>query len=96
MATLVLFYTVDKWNEWFNPMIFIRKQNLQPLQIVLRSIVNDLTANSATAMVETEELVFTFGMKMAAVILTMLPIMLFFPFLQKHFAKGIMVGAIKA
>ena len=95
MATLTLFYTVDKWNEWFNPMVFIRRGNIQPLQLVLRSIVYDMAATSV-GLENPEDMVFTNGMKMAAVFVTMLPVMCVFPFLQKHFAKGIMVGAIKA
>jgi putative aldouronate transport system permease protein len=97
VATLTLFYTVDKWNEWFGAMIFIRRNSLQPLQLVLRSIVFDsiTTTENAAAMVMIER-PFTMGIKMAAVIVTMLPIMLIYPFLQKHFAKGVMVGAIKA
>jgi putative aldouronate transport system permease protein len=97
VASLTLFYTVDKWNEWFGAMIFIRRNSLQPLQLVLRSIVFDsiTTTENAAAMVLIER-PFTTGIKMAAVIVTMLPIMLVYPFLQKHFAKGVMVGAIKA
>jgi putative aldouronate transport system permease protein len=97
VASLTLFYTVDKWNEWFGAMIFIRRNSLQPLQLVLRSIVFDsiTTMENASAMVYIER-PFTTGIKMAAVIVTMLPIMLVYPFLQKHFAKGVMIGAIKA
>jgi putative aldouronate transport system permease protein len=97
LATMTLFYTVDKWNEWFNAMIFIRRGAIQPLQVVLRSIVMDSAAqgqlNTNVAMVDRA---FTSGIKMAAVMVTMLPIMCVYPFLQKHFAKGILVGAIKA
>jgi putative aldouronate transport system permease protein len=97
VASLTLFYTVDKWNEWFGAMIFIRRNSLQPLQLVLRSIVFDsiTTMENAASLVYIER-PFTTGIKMAAVIVTMLPIMLVYPFLQKHFAKGVMVGAIKA
>ncbi|MDR2103145.1 MAG: carbohydrate ABC transporter permease [Treponema sp.] len=97
VATLTLFYTVDKWNEWFGAMIYIRKSTLQPLQLVLRSIVFDsiTVTQNASAMVMIER-PFTMGIKMAAVVITMLPIMCIYPFLQKHFAKGVMVGAIKA
>jgi putative aldouronate transport system permease protein len=97
IATMTLFYTVDKWNEWFNAMIFIRRGAIQPLQVVLRSIVMDSAAqgqlNVNAAMIDRA---FTSGIKMAAVMVTMLPIMCIYPFLQKHFAKGILVGAIKA
>lgn len=97
IATILLFCSVDKWNEWFNAMIFIRKNDLQPLQLVLRSIVLDSQVLDAqSAQVTIEERPFTNGIKMAAVIVTMVPVMCVFPFLQKHFAKGVMVGAVKA
>lgn len=99
IATILLFYTVDRWNEWFNPLIFIRRADLIPLQLVLRSIVMDaqlarMIQAQAGAVVQVD--FFADGMRMAAVLVTMLPIMLVFPFLQKYFVKGIMVGAIKA
>jgi putative aldouronate transport system permease protein len=94
---MILFYTVDKWNEWFNAMIFIRKMNIQPIQLVLRSIViESQVADEMSAQVSLNERSFTNGIKMAAVIITMLPIMCVYPFLQKHYAKGVIVGAIKA
>jgi putative aldouronate transport system permease protein len=97
IATLTLFLTVDKWNEWFNAMIFIRRNNMQPLQNVLRSIIIDAqTATEVSSSIEISNRPNTQGVKMAAVIVTMLPIMCIYPFLQKHFAKGIMVGALKA
>lgn len=99
VATITLFYAVDRWNEWYNAMIFIRKTSMQPLQVVLRSIVIDSqvfdkVAATAAAAVEQER--FSNGIKMAAVMVTMVPIMCVFPFLQKHFVKGMLVGAIKA
>ncbi|MDR2785125.1 MAG: carbohydrate ABC transporter permease [Treponema sp.] len=97
LATITLFYTVDKWNEWFNAMVFIRNASIQPLQLVLRSIVLDsVTASQTATTVTLLERPFPVGIKMAAVMITMLPIMCIYPFLQKHFAKGMMVGAIKA
>jgi putative aldouronate transport system permease protein len=97
IATITLFYSVDRWNEWFNAMIFIRDKTMAPLQLVLRSIVMDAAiVDSASSVVDVGETSFTNGIKMAAVLATMLPIMCVFPFLQKHFAKGVMIGAIKA
>lgn len=97
IATVVLFYAVDKWNEWFFPMVFIRKSSIQTLQLVLRSMILDSQLqDELSAQVAIEERPFTNGIKMAAVIVSMLPIMCVYPFLQKHFAKGVMVGAIKA
>lgn len=97
IATVCLFYTVDKWNEWFYAMVFIRKASMQPLQLILRAIVFDSqVADQMSAQVSIQDRSFTSGIKMAAVVVTMLPIMCIYPFLQKHFAKGVMVGAIKA
>jgi len=97
IATVTLFYSVDKWNEWFNAMVFVRKAEIQPLQLILRSMILDSqVANEAAATVAIEDRSFSSGIKMAAVVVTMLPIMCVYPFLQKHFAKGVMVGAIKA
>ena len=99
IATITLFYTVDRWNEWYNAMIFIKSPNMQPLQLVLRSIVlesqmMDKISATGTAVIDKER--FVSGMKMAAVVVTMLPVMCVFPFLQKYFVKGVMVGVIKA
>ena len=97
IATIILFYAVDKWNEWFNAMVFIRDADIQPLQLILWSMILDSqVADEASAIVSIEDRSFTNGIKMAAVVVSMLPIMCVYPFLQKHFAKGVMVGAIKA
>ncbi|MEH7414496.1 carbohydrate ABC transporter permease [Neobacillus drentensis] len=95
IATMTLFYAVDRWNEWFNAMIFIRRGDLIPLQLALRSIVIDSQMSEQMNVSNVQVERFSEGMKMAAVIVAMLPIMCVFPFLQKYFAKGMLVGAIK-
>lgn len=96
LATLTLFYMVDRWNEWYNALIFIHDNSIIPLQVVLRSIVMESNISSNTSSEQAAVRNFDMGIKMGAVMLTSLPIMCVFPFLQKHFAKGVMVGAIKA
>lgn len=99
LATIVLFYAVDRWNEWYNSMIFLVTPGKFTLQLVLRNIVINSEMQGAAAAsgnVSASGATFSMGIKMCAVIMTMLPIMCVYPFLQKHFAKGIMVGAIKA
>lgn len=99
LATIVLFYAVDRWNEWYNSMIFLTTPSKFTLQLVLRNIVINSEMQGAAASsgnVSASAAQFSMGIKMCAVIMTMLPIMCVYPFLQKHFAKGIMVGAIKA
>ena len=95
IATMTLFYAVDRWNEWFNAMIFIRRGDLIPLQLALRSIVIDSQMSEQMNVSNVQMEKFSEGMKMAAVIVAMLPIMCVFPFFQKYFAKGMLVGAIK-
>lgn len=101
IATVTLFYAVDRWNEWFNAMVFIRNTEMTPLQLVLRSIVIEAQMVDSSAlggsMAASESMSrFAQGMKMAAVFVTMAPIMVVYPFLQKYFVKGVLVGAIKA
>lgn len=98
IATVTLFYAVDRWNEWYYSLIFIRNAKIQPLQLILRNIVIDsqVRAQAASAGALLEEYKFTDGLKMCAVIVTMLPVMCIFPFLQKYFVKGVLIGAIKS
>ncbi len=96
MATMLLFFTVDRWNEWFNAMVFLRDNNQWPLQLVLRSIVNQPMIDFSVTTSALKNAVFSDGVKMAAVVVTMLPVMLVYPFVQKHFMKGIMLGGVKA
>jgi len=94
IACILLFYSVDRWNEWFNAMVFIRRPGMIPLQLVLRNIVMD---QSIAVTLSIEDLpVFSIGIQMATVIVTIIPVMCLFPFLQKYFVKGIMIGAVKA
>lgn len=95
IATVFLYYLVDRWNEWYNAMIMVRDTANTPLQLVLRNIVLD-SQNLDNIMTESVEL-FTFsaGIKMGAVVVTVIPVMCIYPFLQKYFTKGIMIGAVK-
>ena len=98
LATIILFYSVDRWNEWYNSMIFIRDVKMYPLQLVLRNIVinSEIADNINVGAAGVVGSQFVMGIKMAAVMMTMIPVMCVYPFLQRHFVKGIMVGAIKA
>lgn len=96
LATVLLFYAVDRWNEWFNAMILLRRQDLIPLQLVLRNIVIDSSIVDSMSIAGPRIPRFTEGIQSATIMVTMLPIMCFFPFLQKFFVKGIMIGAVKA
>jgi putative aldouronate transport system permease protein len=101
LATIGLFYAVAYWNEWFWATIFISKPDLMPLQLVLRGILSQMLqvldpqaavdqALQAQQVVPPVEV-----LRMAAIIVSILPITLVYPFLQKYFVKGVMIGAIK-
>lgn len=97
IATLSLYYGVNRWNEWYHGMLFVNSTELMPLQLVLRNIVQDankfLQGNTAAvANVKT----FSEGIKMASVVATMFPIMLLYPFLQRYFLTGLTLGAVKS
>ena len=98
IATIALFYAVDKWNEWWGSMLYLNRSRDYPLQLILQNIVNTfqmLEDNVSQDALEHIQNAFSMGIKMAAVVLTMLPIMLVFPFLQRYFVKGITLGAVK-
>ena len=92
LATVGLFFAVGNWNTWYNAMLFIEKGSYKPLQLVLREMI--VTSSSS---IETpgQVKVYAEGLKMASVFFTIVPMMCFYPFLQKFFVKGLVVGAIK-
>lgn len=97
IATFTLFSMVGYWNSWYWPMLILTKGDKNVLQLFLRNIVNETILNDAAgASMAAEQQRFAQGMKMASVFMVMLPIMLVYPFLQKYFTKGILLGAVKA
>lgn len=96
IATLSLFYMVDRWNEWFYSGLFLGKSDLWPVQLVLRQILWSSSGFMKNVPREAGRQVFGEGIKSASVIVTMIPIMCVYPFLQKYFVKGVMIGAVKS
>ena len=98
LATFGLFYAVDHWNSWFAGMMYIKSADKRPLQLVLKNILAtiDSVRNPAAAQSGLKAKVFGDGVKMASVIITMLPVMVIYPFLQKYFMKGLLLGAVKS
>lgn len=93
LATIGLFFAVGNWNSWYNAMLFIPdKHDIWPLQQVLRSMIAKASAKSIEGL-EVEG--FSQGLIMASIFFTIVPMMCFYPFLQRFFVKGIVVGAIK-
>ena len=92
LATVGLFFAVGNWNSWYNGMLYIETQKYKPLQTVLQDMVT--TPSSSLEGGGTTETVSD-GLVMAATLFTIVPMMLFYPFLQRYFVKGLVVGAIK-
>lgn len=98
LAVLVLFYAVEHWNAFFNAFIYLNDQKLMPLQVVLREILvaNQIDPSSLvdpTTMAAKEGLADL--MKYSTILVANVPIWCLYPFVQKYFVKGVMVGAIK-
>lgn len=100
IATIALFYAVDRWNEWWLALIFVQNPKKLPLQLILRKMVVDATVDLGNSMMnamrDAHVQVHGRSLQMATITITTLPILLVYPFLQKYFTKGIMLGAIKA
>lgn len=96
LAVLLLYYGVGHWNEWFNASIYIKHSELLPIQNILRSVLlannNSLSGAMASDSVVND---FTETIKYAAVVISTVPILCIYPFLQKYFVKGVMIGAVK-
>lgn len=96
LATVALFYALIYWNEWFYGLLFIGNDDLFPLQLMLRRMISNMQAakNLIPAGVITVN-VPSFGIRMAMTVITIGPIVLLYPFLQRYFVKGLTIGAIK-
>jgi len=94
LAVIVLYYAVARWNAWMPAMMYLRTRSKYPLQLVLREIlINNELSGMQDAAGDVENVAVT--LKYATIVVATLPIMCFYPFLQKYFMKGVMVGAIK-
>lgn len=93
MATVMLMYGVGHWNCFFPALYYVRAQDLQPMQIVLRGILSE--AQSTLEETNPDVTAASQAMKQAAVVLTALPVVAVYPFLQKHFTQGMMLGGVK-
>jgi len=95
IAVMVIYYGVSHWNAWFNAMIYLRQRELFPLQLVLREILmQDQTAGMISGnIMEMNSVAET--LKYATIMVATIPILCVYPFVQKYFAKGVMIGAVK-
>ena len=92
IAVITLYYAVSHWNSWFNAMLFMREKTQYPLQLILRQI---LIQNDTADMTAGSDYLISETIQYATVVVATLPILCIYPFIQKYFVKGVMIGAIK-
>ncbi|MEK3900931.1 MULTISPECIES: carbohydrate ABC transporter permease [unclassified Paenibacillus] len=96
ISVIVLYTAADKWNMWFIPSVFIQERTLYPLQLVLREILlNNATDNISYGAGVGEAAKIGETIKYATIVISTVPVLVIYPFLQKYFVKGALVGAIK-
>lgn len=98
VAVVILFYAVEKWNTYFNAILYLRDADKQPIQVFLAKVLSDsadslMFSDASQGMMERSSLVLQ--MRYALIMITIIPIMMVYPFAQKHLIKGAMLGSLK-
>ena len=95
LATIALFIAVGVWNNWFNTMLFIQDPDIRPLAYTLQVIIEKSRGYNTDAGAGIGSTIIGESVQYAAIIVTVVPIILIYPFLQKHFTKGVLIGSVK-
>nr|WP_276316171.1 carbohydrate ABC transporter permease [Paenibacillus lignilyticus] len=97
LAAIGLFNLVAHWNSWFDALLYLNDKSLYPLQMVLKNMltVDSISGDNMNGMLKSTQAVSTETIKMATVVIGLVPILCVYPFLQKHFVKGMYMGAVK-
>lgn len=98
LATVALFIGVDQWNAWFDSAFYVQNQNLKTLSFMMMQLINKNQIKSVLAAGQAmggNSTVTSFSLQSAAMVIAVLPIIFVYPFLQKYFVKGIMIGSVK-
>lgn len=97
IAVIALYTAVSQWNAYFNALVYIKDEGLKPLQLIIRNILiaNQAMAGTGDGLAAQEARRLSELMKYAVIIVTTVPVMCIYPFVQKYFSKGVMIGAIK-
>ncbi|XOK60546.1 carbohydrate ABC transporter permease [Paenibacillus elgii] len=95
-ATIGLFYAVALWNNFYLPLLYLRQPDLFPLQVLLRNLILAGAVNSGeVTSIGGDNLIVEDSLKFATIMVSTVPILLIYPFIQKYFVKGVMIGAVK-
>ena len=95
---MVLFYAVSHWNTFFDGLIYLTDRNKFPLQLILREIlIQNRVADMDSTLEESliQQAIAVEGLKYALVVVANLPVLIMYPFVQKYFVKGVMIGSLK-
>lgn len=95
LATIGLYYAVGMWNNFMGPLLYLRDADMQPLQVILRNIVLSGQLTGTDGPVVGDIVVVEDGLKFATIMVSTLPILLVYPFIQKYFVKGALIGSVK-
>lgn len=94
IATLTLFIAVNQWNQYIKPLMYMTDYNMRTLQVYIKSLLVD-SSTGGTGVGDGNMVMPSETVRMATVVLSMLPIMCVYPFVQKYFVKGVMIGSVK-
>lgn len=96
IAVIVLFYAIQQWNAWFNASIYLKSRSLYPLQLSLREIVLLSTEQAIVADADGADVeIYRPLIKYATIMVSIIPMMMVYPFVQKYFVTGVMIGSVK-
>ncbi|CAM3629876.1 MULTISPECIES: carbohydrate ABC transporter permease [Paenibacillus] len=95
LATIGLYYAVGMWNNFMGPLLYLRDADMQPLQVILRNIVLSGQFTGTDGPVVGDIVVVEDGLKFATIMVSTVPILLVYPFIQKYFVKGALIGSVK-
>lgn len=95
LAVMTLFFAVEHWNGYYNALVYLRSENKYPLQLVLRNLLLTTQLSPETSDSGMAQLLNLQSMEYGVIVIASVPVLILYPFIQKHFVKGVMVGAIK-
>jgi putative aldouronate transport system permease protein len=95
IATMVLFYAVANWNSWFSAFLYLDRSDLFPVTVYLRNMVSGATTAASMGSEAGDQLQVNSNIKSVTMVLTVLPILAIYPFIQRYFVSGVMLGAVK-
>jgi putative aldouronate transport system permease protein len=95
IATMVLFYAVAYWNSWFSAFLYMDRQDMFPVTVYLRNLIYGATSGTNEDASTDTALQIAANIKAVTVVLTVLPILVVYPFIQRYFVTGILLGAVK-